>query len=84
LELLLILSALLGALTGATGTRAPGAQLHQAAAVVQAATRVAPVRSSILRPTNVIAALRALCRAPDLAAFALVPASPLYAGRRRE
>jgi hypothetical protein len=84
LELLLILSALLSALTGATGTRVPGVQLHQAAAVMQAAARIAPTRSSVLRPSNVMAALVALCRAPDLAAFALAPASPLYATRRRE
>jgi len=84
LELLLILSALLSALTGATGTRAPGVELHRAAAVVRATARVARSCSSVLRPANTVAGLVALSRAPEFTGFALVPANPLYAGRRRE
>lgn len=84
LELLLILSALLSALTGATGTRAPGLQLHHASAVVNAAARVAPVRADVVRPANAVAVLVALLHAPSVTALVLAPVSPLYAGRRRE
>jgi hypothetical protein len=85
MNLLLILSALLSALTGAiSGVRAPAAQYQavQARAVQASAPRA--VRTT---PTVVAAALpslRVLAAAALPAGFALTALAPLYMDRRRE
>jgi hypothetical protein len=82
-NLLLLLSALLSALTG-VGASARQAQPAQAVAqqaravaIVSAARRVAE------RPEQVLAALSAKAVAPLVAALALAPREPIFAGRRR-
>ncbi|OYY72222.1 hypothetical protein [Sphingomonas sp. 28-63-12] len=87
MELLLILSALLSALTGVSvGTRTPEVRLHQsaapaalAAAAAQSASR--RIAARIAQPQQTLAILAA---APAFAAFALRAAAPLYQSRRRE
>lgn len=82
MQLLLILSALLSALTGAIGGRMPEPRSHQTA-FAQVAVRVAPARAGVVRPA---ATLPTPAEVADLAAVAVfVPARPvpLYASRRR-
>ena len=87
MELLLILSALLSALTGAiSGVRAPEVRLHQA--VVEAGTirSVAPAIARVaVRP--IVQALPTLVAAATFGVktfFSLDLSIPLYAERRRE
>jgi CBS domain containing-hemolysin-like protein len=83
-NLLLLLSALLSALTGVTGSaRQPQvaqavAQQVKAAAIASAALRIAA------RPVQALATLRASSTAPRARALAISAVEPLFAGRRRE
>jgi hypothetical protein len=82
-NLLLLLSALLSALTGVGASArqaAPAqavAQQARAAAIVSAARRVA------VRPRQALAGLIASAAAPRMAALALAAREPIFAGRRR-
>ncbi|WP_394647650.1 hypothetical protein [uncultured Sphingomonas sp.] len=84
MNLLLLLSALLSALTGVGGTaRQPQvaqavAQQVKAAAIASAARRIAA------RPVQALARLTTSSIAPIARAFALKAAEPAYASRRRE
>ncbi|MBA3896276.1 MAG: hypothetical protein H0X36_03890 [Sphingomonadaceae bacterium] len=86
MELLLILSAMLSALTGAiSGVRAPEVGLHQMVAANMAQeSAVASPRPAALRvvqPMPTLAMVAPMAVAP---AFAVTPVLPLYAERRRE
>lgn len=83
-NLLLLLSALLSALTGIGGSaRQP--QLAQAVAQEKVARPAAAVRAVLLaRPVQVLAGLIVLARAPTSRGWSLLPAEPAFAGRRRE
>lgn len=84
MNLLLLLSALLSALTGIGGSvrQAPVAQAvtqqTRAAVAATVAQRVAA------RPAQAVATLIASAVAPLAAAIALTPAEPAFATRRRE
>ena len=83
MELLLILSAMLSAVTGAfSGVRGPEARLHQAPAAVGAQLAVAAVeqQAPAITPARPAASPPSTELAP-LADFALTPAAPLYADR---
>ena len=83
-NLLLLLSALLSALTG-IGASARQPQLAQAVAQEKVARPAAAVRAVLLaRPTQVPAVLAMLSRAPIARVWSLLPAEPAFAGRRRE
>ena len=83
MELLLILAAMLSAVTGAfTGARGPDARVGEPQAAVGAAVAVAAVeqqavRALPVRPANIVMA----SEVPALPAFAIVAAVPLYADR---
>jgi len=83
-NLLLLLSALLSALTGIGGSaRQP--QLAQAVAQEKVARAPAAVRAVLLsRPVQVLAGLTMLARAPIARGWSLLPGEPAFAGRRRE
>lgn len=83
LQLLLILSALLGALTGAMSGRAPDLRSHQAA-VVRDATAAAPARVATARPVQALPAPGRTAMPPRATAQGFARAIPLYAARRRE
>lgn len=87
MALLVILSALLSALTGAiSGVRAPEVRLHQTAVAASV------VRSAVERTAAVVARhpvageppIAKLAGAGDAACFTLPAAIPLYGQRRRE
>jgi hypothetical protein len=83
MELLLILSAMLSAVTGAfTGAGAPEARLHQAEARVgaQIAVRAVEQQADEARPARPADAPPSTEVRP-LPSFALVAAAPLYADR---
>jgi len=83
-NLLLLLSALLSALTGIGGSARPP-QLAQAVAQEKAARPVAARRAvSPARPAQVMATLAALARGWSGPRWSLVRTEPLFAGRRRE
>jgi hypothetical protein len=87
MELLLILSALLSALTGAiSGVRAPEVRLHQAVVEASAVQASAPTAARVAaRP--IIQAMPKLVATASFgvrAVFALDTVIPLYAERRRE
>lgn len=83
-NLLLLLSALLSALTGIGGSaRQP--QLAQAVAQEKVARPVAVTRvMSFPRPMQALASLERAASAPITRAWSLRPAEPVFAGRRRE
>ncbi|MBW6527161.1 hypothetical protein KZ813_09950 [Sphingomonas sp. RHCKR7] len=82
-NLLLLLSALLSALTG-VGTSARQAQPAQAVAQqARAAAIVSAARRVAVRPAQALAALPASAAAPRATALALTPREPIFAGRRR-
>jgi hypothetical protein len=91
MELLLFLSALLTALTGAiSGARAPEAQMHQACGAVAAVHAAAAVRATPARPVRTYLALvpgvesRAVKAVPPLSvAPALFAAIPRYLDKPR-
>ncbi|WP_375270165.1 hypothetical protein [Sphingomonas sp.] len=84
MNLLLLLSALLSALTGIGGSaRQP--QLAQAVAQEKVARAPAAVRAVPLsRPVQVLTRVAALAGAPIARGWALLPVEPAFAGRRRE
>lgn len=82
-NLLLLLSALLSALTG-VGVSARQAQPAQAVAQqARAAAFVSATRRAAVRPGQAPAALIATAAAPRIAALAVAPREPIFAGRRR-
>ena len=82
-NLLLLLSALLSALTG-VGTSARQAQPSQAVAQqARAVAIVSAARRIAVRPAQEFAALIASAVAPCVAVLALAPREPIFAGRRR-
>ena len=83
-NLLLLLSALLSALTGIGGSaRQP--QLAQAVAQSKDAQPTVSARAvSLTRPVQVLAALTTQAVAPLVRAWSLRPVEPAFAGRRRE
>ncbi|TCP32893.1 hypothetical protein EV292_107233 [Sphingomonas sp. BK235] len=82
-NLLLLLSALLSALTG-VGASARQAQPAQAVAQqARAVAIVSAARRVAVRPRQVLAALIASAAAPRVAVRALAPREPIFAGRRR-
>ena len=84
MNLLLLLSALLSALTGVGGS-ARGVETQQVVSqrIAVAATALAPVRADVLHPRQPLATLVQV--ATDIAPAAAPAAlSPLYASRRRE
>jgi hypothetical protein len=87
MKVLLFLSAILSALTGAiSGVRAADVPAHQTAlesAYVQVAAPKAAFRAA-RRPEAVLPALTSLAEAPRVLPVAVAPVAPLYAGRRRE
>ena len=83
LNLLLLFSALLSALTGVVSTaRAPTAAHAVAAASTVSAVAVRVTREAAARPNDVVADLRRV--AASIAVPAVVATTPLYASRRRE
>ena len=86
MNLLLLLSALFSALSGLGGSARTPASV-QAVAGAAAAQVVAPARqvATTLRPVAALPDFAALARSLVAhAAFALTPATPLWADRRRE
>ncbi|WP_341207756.1 hypothetical protein [uncultured Sphingomonas sp.] len=83
-NLLLLLSALLSALTGVGGSvRQP--QVAQAVAQqVKAVAIVSAARHLATRPAAPRATSAAACNAPIARVFALAAVEPIFAGRRRE
>jgi len=83
MELLLILAAMLSAVTGAfTGARGPEARVAEPQAAVSAAVAVAAVEQQAARALPVRPANSFLITdVPALRAFALVAAMPIYADR---
>jgi hypothetical protein len=82
-NLLLLLSALLSALTG-VGASVRAAEVPQAVATQARAGEVAQRRAVATRPVATSPTLTASARAPIVHVLALEPAAPLYATRRRE
>lgn len=81
-NLLLLLSALLSALTGVSAAaRAPEVQ---AVATQRQADVVVARRVAVMRPVQALPTPMARLAAPVAKAWSLVPAAPLYASRRRE
>lgn len=87
MELLLILSALLSALTGAiSGVRAPEVRLHQAVVEASAVQASAPATARVA-VRQFVQAMPTLVAAASFGVkpvFALDTLIPLYAARRRE
>ncbi|MBY0520563.1 MAG: hypothetical protein K2P79_09080 [Sphingomonas sp.] len=84
MNLLLLLSALLTALSGASAHArpvVPQALAARAASQIVAA-QVAPVRT--IRPADVLPDRRLVAAAPEAAALDLTAAEPIFARRRRE
>lgn len=82
-NLLLLLSALLSALTG-VGASARQAQPAQAVAQqARAAAIVSAARQVAVRPGQALAALITSAAAPGGVALVLSPREPIFAGRRR-
>ena len=92
MELLLFLSALLSALTGAiSGVRVPEAQVHQACGAIAAAQSVAAVQAAPIRMVRAWLALAGSWQSPAARLSgaintgpALFAAIPLYLDKPRE
>lgn len=82
-NLLLLLSALLSALTG-VGASARSAQVPQAVSAQARADQTVPRRAVVSRPLAALPTVAANAAAPIVRAPTLRSAVPLYAGRRRE
>jgi hypothetical protein len=82
-NLLLLLSALLSALSG-VGASARAAQVPQAVAAQAPAGRTAQRRAAAVRPAAARLTLSTSAAAPLARALALPAWAPLYASRRRE
>lgn len=84
-NLLLLLSALLSALTGAQpGARAPQATIAVAQVAARAAAGQVAEAARVGRPVAPLPALSEAAGATPGAAWRLAPAAPLYLSRRRE
>lgn len=85
MEFLLILSAVLSAVTGAfSGPRPIEARLHHAAAATQAIAPASPcakVAAPTARPAQVLPTFTLLAELRALPAFVLAASAPLYADR---
>ncbi len=82
-NLLLLLSALLSALTG-LGASVRQPQAVQAAAQQAAKAVAAAPHAAAMRPVPALPALVRVAAAPPARVFALVAAEPVFATRRRE
>jgi cytochrome c553 len=83
-NLLLLLSALLSALTGVGGTARQPQVAQAVAQQVKAAAIASAARHLATRPAPSPATPAAVRRAPIARAFALAAVEPIFAGRRRE
>ena len=84
MNLILLLSALLSALSGTTGARAPVTPAALSSSVASAVTATATARLRVAaRPVQVIGGPAASI-VPALNAFALADLVPAFASRRRE
>ena len=83
MEFLLILSAMLSAVTGAfSGVRGPEARVHQAEAAVGAQLVASVVEERVAQLASVIPQNEAAStEVPELPAFAIFASIPLYADR---
>ena len=85
MNLLLLLSALLSALTGGSSVVREPAAAHAARSAVAAVADLATVaRHETSRPGQTAETLVAAARRPVSVVYALAPTAPLYASRRRE
>lgn len=85
MNLLLLLSAMLTALSGAgLGIRAPQVPVAVNSVVTVAVGAQAAVVSSVGRPVAAMPPLGAVSRASIATCWRLTPAAPLYLSRRRE
>ncbi|WP_143058505.1 hypothetical protein [Sphingomonas sp. OV641] len=85
MNLLLLLSALLSALTGVGGSVRSDGRAQAVAEGALNASRVAfAPRIATLRPQNSVATLVEAAVASDAPAFSLMPGEPAFATRRRE
>lgn len=84
-NLLLLLSALLSALTGVgASVRQPPVAAQAVAQQARAAVAASVAQRVAARPVQALATRSASAAAPVTAVFALLPAEPAFATRRRE
>ena len=84
MNLLLLLSALLTALSGVAGQVRPEAPQSFAVAIGREAAAVEPVAIRSARPVERLPAIVRVALAPAATVFALAAPVPIFAGRRRE
>lgn len=84
MNLLLLLSALLTALSGVAGQVRPEAPRAFAVAIDREASAVAPRTIRATRPTERLPSIMRLAQAPVVMTIRPTAAEPIFAGRRRE